>query len=139
MKLLQCATPERVKNGQTCAVGSLDAIEKLGQSTDNKSVLIPKMCCLAHISADCARQKLGEIKCEDPTIKPLEHFEEALNVLSKDAMELACEDYKTLAQCKAKIPEATAELQKIVNNGAQTFGSRSLIKPVLAVAEKVAS
>lgn len=139
LKLLQCATPERVKKGQTCAVGSLDAIEKLSQSTESKAVLIPKMCCLAHVSADCARQKLGEIQCADPSIKPLEHFEEALNVLSKDAMELACEDYKTLAQCQAKIPDATTEMKKIVNNGAATFGNRSLIKPLLAVAEKVAA
>lgn len=103
LKLLQCATAEKIKEGQKCAVGSLDAIEQLAQSSETRATLIPKMCCLAHVAADCARAKLGDVTCPDPTIKPIEYFEEAMNALSKDTLELACDDYKTKAACKAKV------------------------------------
>lgn len=73
--------------GQSCAVGSLDAITKLSESNDNRATLLPKICCLAHVSAECARAKLAGITCEDPTIDPKAHFEEVLASLSKDAME----------------------------------------------------
>jgi len=139
LKLLSCATPDRVKEGQQCAVGTLDAIQKLSESAANKTSLIPKVCCLAHVSSDCARQKLGKITCPDPTIKPIEHFEESMNALTRDTMDLACENYKTLASCEAQIPEEVAKLKEILKNAPYTFGSRSLIKPMLEIADKIAN
>jgi len=142
LKLFQCANSQgkdKVKETQKCVVGSLDSIQKLSSSGESKPQLVAKMCCLAHVAADCAREKIGTVTCPDPTIKPLDHFEEAMQSLSKDTMELACEDYKTMAQCQAKIPEAVAELKQNLANADTTLKGRQLIKPLIAVAEKVAN
>jgi len=139
LKVLQCTTPEAVKSGQTCAVGSLDTIEKLSKSTDKKEKLIPKLCCLAHVTTDCVRRKVGDIKCEDKSVDVNAHMEEIINSMSKDALDIACNDYKTLKQCEASVPDVVAELKKTVETDNHLIGNRALIAPLLALAEKVAN
>ena len=139
LKLLKCASVDKIKKGQTCAVGSMDAIEKLSKSDEGRAALLPKICCLAHVSAECGRKKLADVVCEDPTIDPKAHFEEMLATLSKDAMEIACDKYKNLQVCEAEIPAAVNELRAIVNTENNSIGQRSLIKPLLEIAKKVAN
>ena len=55
-------------------------------------------------------------------------------------MELACADYKNLAACQAKIPDAVAQMTATVNgNTNPNIGDRSLIQPLLLVSEKIAN
>jgi len=139
LRIIKCTNEEQIKKMQTCAVGSLDAVQQLAESSDTRGVLLPKMCCLSHVTAECVREKLGDIKCADPDVNIKEHFNEVLATVSKDAMEIACEEYKTMASCQAKIPNEMTKLKQIVNTSNGSFGQRSLIKPLLQVAEKVAN
>jgi len=139
LKLVECAKEQNLAKGHKCAIGSLDALQKISESGDTKAAILPKVCCLAHVSTDCIREKLSKIQCSDPTVKPLEHFEEIMGTISKDAMDIACQDYKTMASCQAKIPNEIKEMKQMVDNGAESLGKRSLIKPLLEIAEKIAN
>ena len=140
LNILQCVNKEKMDQVQACTVGSLDVLKKLSESNEAKATLLPKMCCLAHVSGDCAKSRLSGITCADPSTNPKKHIEEILGALQKDAMEIACEDYKTLAACEAKIPDAIAQLKASVNGNTNSMiGDRSLIQPLLKVAEKIAN
>lgn len=139
LKLLECAKEHNLQKDHKCAIGSLDVLQKISQSGDSKVVMLPKICCLSHVSTDCIRQKLNKIQCADPTVKPLEHFEEVMATISKDAMDIACQDYKTMASCQAKIPNELKEMKEMLDNGSEKIGQRSLIKPLLEIAEKIAN
>ena len=139
LKIFQCVKQENVNAIQACTVGSLDVLKQLSESNEAKATLLPKMCCLSHVSAQCTSSKLSSVKCADPSLNPKEHIEKALRALQEDAMEIACADYKNIAACEAKIPDAIAQMKASVHgNTDANIGDRSLIQPLLKVAEKIA-
>lgn len=143
---MTCANKDnKLNEAKTCAMGSLDVIQKLSQSTETKSQLIPKVCCLAHVTNQCANKKLEGIKCnvknKDGTSEEVvvsKHFQEIMDALSKDALELACADYKDHKTCNQKIPEAMAEMKQMVDAGNAKSSSKAVIRPLLKIAEKIA-
>lgn len=105
-------------------------------TADTPAVTTAKMCCLAHVASDCAREKLGKMQCPGG-VNLVAHFEETLNSFTSETMDLACGEYKTMSACEAKIPDSVASMKETVKNANSVVGNRSFIKPIKELAKRM--
>lgn len=70
LQVLRCVSEENVRSVQQCAIGSFDVISQLADSNENRATILPKVCCLTHVAANCAVKKLAGITCDSANTTP---------------------------------------------------------------------
>lgn len=88
LKIFKCVDKKKVDEIQACTVGSLDVLRSLAESNEGRVTLLPKMCCLAHVTSECTSNKLSGLQCEDKSINPKEHIEQVLRALQEGLLNL---------------------------------------------------
>ena len=91
---------------------------------------------MAHLTKNCVFSKIQSV-CKDKSISVNEHFSRLVASISKDVIELACEDYKTLKTCEQKMPAEMQTLRQVANQPAPDLSKRQFVAPVIKIGEKV--
>jgi len=139
LSVIQCVPENKLTEIRAASAGTLQQLQKLANSADDKATLLPKVCCLSHVSVQATSQRLEGVQCPGSTITPQQHFEQLFKSLNRDAMELSCGDYKSLMDCEAKVPAVVAELKSGVESNKDTMSNLSILDAALKLSDKIAS
>lgn len=136
--MLKCAGDDTLKSLHKCAGQTLNVLEYLaGDSASSAKQLVPQMCCMAHLTRECFEHELKS-KCTGPNAPSIkDHFSQLVSAISKDVIELACDDVRNMKQCEQRLPQEMAKLRQVAARPAGDLNSRVLVAPVIKIGEKV--
>lgn len=81
-------TDDKLNEVKAASAGSIMQLQKLANSADDKATLLPKVCCLTHVSVQATSERLAGVQCPGSTVTPQQHFEQLFKSLNRDAMEI---------------------------------------------------
>lgn len=136
LKVLRCASDDALQEVKVCATQTLNVLEYLSQKNVNTKQLVPQLCCMAQITKSCLFSKIRSV-CQDKSISVNEHFSKLVSAISKDVIDLACEDYKTMKQCEQKLPSEMQTLRQVANQPGPDLSKRQFVAPVIKIGEKI--
>jgi hypothetical protein len=135
--VLKCAGDETLQTLHKCAGQTLNMLEHLAADASGSKQVVSQMCCLAHMTRHCLETELKS-KCTEsgaPSVK--EHFSQLVAAITKDVIELTCEDLRTLKQCDTRLPAEMTKLRQVAAGPAGDLSTRLFVAPVIKIGEKV--
>lgn len=134
LRVLACAPDNTVVKAKKCTTQTLNMLDYMGGSEVSSKDVIPMACCMAHMTTECIREQI-ESTCTNLSVS--DYFDNLVSSISKDVMELACEDYKTMKQCQQRIPASIQKLRVVANKPSAELASRQFVAPLLKIGEKL--
>jgi len=114
LKILRCANDDAILGVKSCMGQTMNLLDYMANKKLDNQQLMSQMCCVMQMSRKCLTSKAKSV-CDNKSISVTDHFNNLIDSLSKDGVDMVCDAYKSWEQCEQKMPAEMQTLQQIAS------------------------